>query len=74
MSIEQKFAELAAAPTWQPGTNYSWLLVRSDGKIIGKVCLGSIGSGCYYAIKGGRHLGEYYTEEQAKRAVEGPSP
>jgi hypothetical protein len=43
--------------------------VDGDEKIIGEVSK-ALGSAGYYAIAGKKHLGEYLTEEAAKRAVE----
>jgi hypothetical protein len=65
------FADAIAAmkPTWKPGRNFKWLYVTHDGRIIGEVDE-AMGGGEFYAEAGQKSLGRYYTEAQAKAAVE----
>lgn len=53
---------------WKPGVNFSWLYVALSGRIIGEV--GSSMRQTYLASCRGKSLGEFYTERQAKAAVE----
>lgn len=59
----------SSAPQWKP-SRIGEVLVDSTGKIIGEVSWAALSGGGYHAISQGNFLGRYYTEEDAKRAVE----
>lgn len=62
-------------PEWEPAplnwrmSANGWIAADATGRIIGKVAKPFTADG-YDAVSGGRYIGEYLTEQQAKTAVE----
>lgn len=69
-NIPQILKEAIKPPRWEGCSMSSQVLVRSDGKIIGRITCAMLSRIGYTAEADGMPLGQYYDEESAKAAVE----